>query len=205
MGPKSESAIQGLAMFEKTEVFIETGTFLGDTLARAYLSACFDVLHSIEYDRRFYEDAVGRFAGMPDVMVHLGSSHKMLRKIIDPDKSTMFYLDAHRTGAGGEGSRGSCVAHGDEFTDYDHAAGECPLLDELRVIRSFEWKRLPLIVIDDAQNFTPGEGFWKTRYSKPYDPKQWPSMKEITSLLEGFTVIEQQDPVKKTQQLVATA
>lgn len=77
-----------------TDVFIETGTFRGDSLMNA-VAAGFRQLDSIECCERLYQAARRRFADYAHVSLHLGSSGGILPKITDPELATTFWLDAH--------------------------------------------------------------------------------------------------------------
>lgn len=125
----------------KTDVFIETGTCLGETLINA--TEVYNECHSIECYRPAYFDMIKRFLHEPRAKIYFGSSPDVLPWIIDPKKSTLFWLDAH------------FVPGNDLIVDR---YGQCPLLAELDVIMSVEWQSMPYIIIDDAHCFN--EMFW---------------------------------------------
>ncbi len=181
-------------------VFIETGTFLGDTAAREEGSNNWEHLHTIEIDEKLFRAAERRFKKTPRITCHLGSSPDVLSKIIEPECATHFYLDAHRTGTN-EQAR---AFTGTEFTRHDTDIGECPVLEELAVIFAFDWRVPPTIIIDDAQNFVPGEGFWKRKESRYYDPAQWPTMDQIAHHLQSYKMSVVDDPRKRNTAIVAT-
>jgi hypothetical protein len=150
-------------------IFIETGTYEGETLD-SERRAGFGELHSIEVHEPHYWAAQRRFAGIPHVQLHLGSSPLVLPLIIDPALATTFWLDAHF----------QCVS----ACEQDPRFGECPLLAELDVIRSFRWRISPLILIDDAYMFDH-------RIHSGFDRRQWPTTTEISKHLPpNFQMIE---------------
>lgn len=143
-----------------TDVFVETGTYRGETVENA-LQAGFPLVHSIEVFQPNYDIAKERLKDRPNVNLYLGSSPKILKTILDRSLPTTFWLDAHYQG------------HSTE--EQDPAYGQCPTLAELDVIFSESWKVLPIILIDDAFMF---DGSVLPDY---FDVKQWPTMAEIKS------------------------
>ena len=113
------------------EVFVETGTYLGNTTAAA--SRYFREVHTIELDEKLNKKARERFRNTGNVTCHQGNSPDVLRTLAQTiDEPALFYLDAHWSGG--------VTAHGEV---------EVPLLEELEIIRP----RLhdDFIVIDDAR------------------------------------------------------
>src|SRR5262245_31694637 len=126
------------AVIPLTEVFIETGTQRGDSLAAA-LAAGYPECLSVEYTDLFYRFAKERFANDSRVRLFHGSSPDVLPAMIDPIKTTTFWLDAHYSGS--------------DRAWQDPKYGECPLLQELEVILAAPWRQPPIICIDDAYIF----------------------------------------------------
>ncbi len=149
------------------DVFIETGTFRGDTLMSA-VAAGFRQLYSMECCERLYRAACRRFANCPHVRLHLGSSPDILPKIMDPALATTFWLDARYQGY--------------DRDEFDLAVGECPLLLELAAIRAVPWKTPPVIVIDDAAIFRHGFDHLG-ELGMRFDPCQWPSIEQVRQAL----------------------
>ena len=116
------------------EIFVESGTFLGDTVEA--LRREFRQVHSIELSRKFYELSRRRLEGAPNVELHLGDSGKVLREIVPAlDGPALFWLDGHYSGG-------------------DTAKGDtnCPVRAELDAI--FSGMKHPFVVmIDDARCF----------------------------------------------------
>ena len=115
-------------------VFVETGTYFGDTIAAVMRS--FDKLYSIELSRDIYEIARKRFVRMDKVTIIHGDSGVEINKVINwLDQPALFWLDSHFSGG--------VTARGNTNT---------PVIEELKQIL-----RSPIeghvIIIDDAHSF----------------------------------------------------
>lgn len=153
------------------EVFIETGTCWGAGVAA--VAHLFKECHTIEFVQDHYEQSIARIAGrgITNITCHLGTSPDVLPLVINPEKKTCFFLDAHYRSLG----------RFEECPVY----GECPLMAELAVIQGTPWKELPVIVIDDAVSFdgsNPGLKQW-------YNEAHWPSLDQIRAALPGHDVV----------------
>jgi len=110
--------------------FVETGTFLGDSLADA--RKIFTSCYSIEIAEEYYLKAKERFGKAEGIHLLLGSSSEKLKEIdYSKTSAALFWLDAHYSGGitGGENN--------------------CPLLDEIQYISSLPVDKY--IFIDDAR------------------------------------------------------
>src|SRR5574337_1443085 len=112
-------------------IFVETGTFKGDTVA--IVKEYFKQIYSIELSKEYYEQVKNRFDNMQNLSLIHGDSANALKSIMPEikDRSTIFWLDAHW-----------CVA--------ENTAGEmsqCPLLAELDAIQTLN--STSMIAIDD--------------------------------------------------------
>ena len=116
------------------KVFIETGTYKGET--PAMLMNDFDELYTIELSEELYKMATERFA-RTKIKTHHGDSTKVLPEIIiNIDKPILFWLDGHYSNA-------PFCAKG---------TLETPIIEELLTI--FNAKDFPhVILIDDARCF----------------------------------------------------
>lgn len=186
------------------EMFIETGTEDGGTLANA--AEVFSACHSIEIDHNVYLKASRRFLHNKNVKVYHGNSPDVLPWLIDPTKPTLFWLDAHY-------DAGS--------VEVPNKYGQCPLLAELGVIASFDWKAPAYIMIDDAHCFS--DLFWDLPgmiYTTPYGNQipdvvkigkkgwrrsgcrreEWPSLEQIKVVLPNhiFSLREYEDIIMGT-------
>ena len=113
------------------KVFVETGTYLGNTTAGA--SRYFREVHTIELDEKLYKKAQARFRNVKNVTCHHGNSPDVLRTLAPSiDEPVLFYLDAHWSGG--------VTAHGEV---------EVPLLEELEIIHGRGYE--DFIVIDDLR------------------------------------------------------
>lgn len=112
------------------DVFVETGTFKGDSVAEA--AKIFPLCYSIEISENLYQQASDRFKDRSDIHLLLGNSRDKMSEIdFSKASSSFFWLDAHHSGGetGGEGF--------------------CPLIDELKLISSLSLEKY--IMIDDAR------------------------------------------------------
>ncbi|MEO0794591.1 MAG: SGNH/GDSL hydrolase family protein [Verrucomicrobiota bacterium] len=122
------------------KVFIETGTYLGDTLDA--LADDFDALHSIELSPQLYQDAKRRFSEKPFITMHQGNSGDVLPHLLEElNEPALFWLDGHASG--------SDTAQPDELT---------PILRELKAVVQHPIKQ-HCIMIDDAREFGRGKGY----------------------------------------------
>jgi len=126
--------LKGVARDERARVFVETGTYLGDTTW--YFRNSFEELHSIEVDPYLFAQAAARFRGDRRIVVHQGDSGDVLPAIVPTlTKKCLYWLDGHYSA----GITGAGVSH-------------CPVLKELDSI--FTLSNAPfVIVIDDARCF----------------------------------------------------
>lgn len=143
-------------------LFVETGTFKGDTVAQVH--SYFSSVLSIELSDELYQEATRRFKGLAHVRVVHGNSAEKLQELRREyeGKSTLFWLDAHW-----------CVATG--------TAGElsqCPLLGELEAIGSLEANSV--VLIDDARLFMAPP-------LSPHEISDWPSFDEIVRKLQAMS------------------
>lgn len=158
------------------DVFIETGTYQGDT-TRAAVDAGFRSVHTIEVCGRHVARARQRFATEPRVTVHCGSSPDVLPSVCDPDRATTFFLDGHYQGG--------------ELDEIDPRLGQCPLLMELDIINAVPWIVKPYIVIDDAFVFSASTS--RMAFVN-LDPRQWPTLAEVMAkLVDNYSVHNRND------------
>jgi hypothetical protein len=150
--------------------FVETGTFQGGTAAWA--STIFKTVHTIEWSEDLYKKYSAVLESRGNIKCHHGSSPDVMRKLLPTisKEPTIFWLDAHYSGG---------ITAGE--TD------ECPLLEEIKVIRETMDLSNVCILIDDARCFM-------LPVPKPHDPNQWPSAHEVLNALdptgkEFFTVV----------------
>ena len=146
--------------------FVETGTFRGDTVAQ--VAPYFDEVISIELSDELSKAAASRFASEPKIKILHGSSPTKLEDI-RPDfqgESALFWLDAHW-----------CVA-----SNTAGLSSQCPLLDELRAIKSVNAESV--ILIDDARLFLAPP-------LAPHEISHWPNFDEIIRQLLAMSECHQ--------------
>lgn len=150
--------VAALRSAQPFSLFIETGTFHGDTIAEVY--AHFDRTISIELSKKLWDEAVARFKSRDEVEILHGNSADCLRNLrqVFATRSTLFWLDAHW-----------CLSEG--------AAGEqsqCPLLGELDAVGALNSSSV--ILIDDARLFLCPP-------PAPHEISQWPRFDQIVQKL----------------------
>lgn len=133
-------------------LFVETGTFLGETALWA--ATIFPRVVTVEKSPVFHEQAVRRLANARNVECMLGDSRALLGEITASlDSPTIFWLDAHW-------STGSTYGSGDE----------CPILDELDALSAASAPCF--LFIDDARYFTKPP-------PPPHHPENWPPLADV--------------------------
>jgi hypothetical protein len=162
MGAISFSIDEKLLAFLTRElplkVFVETGTFKGDSLeiARRF----FERAHSVEASPELHQQAQARFQAEKDVHLHLGDSPSFLRKHQKEfaAEATLFWMDAH-------------------WCNADKTSGEnsqSPLLGELAAIGSLH--RDSVLLVDDARLYLCAP-------PAPHRFDNWPDLHAIFSAL----------------------
>lgn len=142
-------------------VFVETGTFQGDTAHS--VAPFFERIYTIELSDSLFPRAAARFGQVPHVSVLHGDSPKVLRELHESlhTKGVLYWLDAHWCGpyTGGE-------------------TRECPLLDELKAIAAVNDQTV--VLIDDARLFLSPP-------PPPHDPQQWPTLLQVVEQISKLS------------------
>lgn len=146
--------IESLRQIMPLDVFVETGTFHGDTIE--IVKPYFNHIYSIELSEHYHTKACEKFADDERITLIYGDSAIVLSAIIPQldERPVLYWLDAHW-----------CVANA--------TAGEssqCGLLSEISAIKTLNNESI--IIIDDARLFlsTP---------QKPHEISNWPTFHEI--------------------------
>jgi hypothetical protein len=144
------------------DVFIETGTFKGDTIEN--VKDIFKNIYSVEISNEYFKLASEKFKAFPNIKIFESSSPAFIKSLKNEfiNKSVLFWLDAHW-----------CVA--------DHTGGEesqCPLIEELEAIGQLNEESL--IVIDDARLFLTVPPY-------PHEVSHWPSLNQIVNTLRNLS------------------
>jgi hypothetical protein len=129
----SESEIRSMLKIP-CEIFVETGTLLGQTTETA--SRMFDTVHTIEIKKEYYELAKRKFSNVSNVTCHLGDSSILLGDVCQTlDRPTCFWLDGHWSAG-----------------DTGKGVKNVPLYEELALIMKFCSEKC-VILIDDCRLF----------------------------------------------------
>ncbi|TET05775.1 hypothetical protein E3J79_04530 [Candidatus Dependentiae bacterium] len=124
--------LKNLATISKASIFIETGTFQGETTYKA--AQHFNTVHTTELGWELFKKAENRFAYNPAIFTYYGNSPDILRKILPNIKGKIiFWLDAHYSS--GETAKGK---------------SNTPILEELKTIEESGIKD-SIILIDDMR------------------------------------------------------
>lgn len=130
-----------IPIFNKIQVFIETGTHHGDTTRIA--SVIFEEVFTFEINKIFYEFAKRKLKSLDCNNVHhqLGDSVVLLDTLLDIEsRPAFFFLDAHHH-------------HMTTSLDVymDNGSTTTPLMDELAIINKKYGKVPAIICIDDVR------------------------------------------------------
>ena len=123
------------------DVFVETGTFRGNTVSA--MSEYFGEIHSIELDPVLASRARRIFNSDPHITIHEGDSSVILKDVLEQigEKSVMFWLDGH-------------YYAGVERLVED----ESPIVGELEAIRNSKVDPA-VVLVDDVREFDGSRGY----------------------------------------------
>lgn len=139
---KRKTIIDLSKQFNCGEVFIETGTYMGDTVE--YLKHDFKRLFSIELNEDLAAKATKRFSNESKIKIVQGDSATQLASILSEINSpVVFWLDGHYS---------SEFQVGDEYIVTGKGAKDTPVMEELLQISHHPVKN-HVILIDDARLF----------------------------------------------------
>ncbi len=139
-GPEKREEIKKWQAITGYTLFVETGTFLGDTTLA--MSAIFDRCWTVEIDTALYQQGLARFKERPNITALHGSSDALMASILeDVDAPAIFWLDGHYSRA-----------------NTGRGAVDTPILDELTKIFRHPIKT-HVILIDDARDFLGINGY----------------------------------------------
>jgi hypothetical protein len=142
----------------RSAVFIETGTFLGDSVAMFLKD--FDAIYSFELSKELALRAEIRFKDEPHVRIINADSGKELRSLTASiDKPTLFWLDGHYS---------SEFFVGNDFIRTARGEKDTPIVEELNAILTSGIKE-NVILIDDARCFN--------------GTNDYPSLRELKKLI----------------------
>ena len=150
--------VQTLKRALPIDVFVETGTFEGQTIQTVL--PFFEEIYTCEVSEHLHAEVIKKFAGVNKVHPALGDSGCFLADLMPRlgNRSVLFWLDAHWCAA--EGTAGQ--------------ASECPLLDEIRAIHQLNEESV--ILIDDARLFLCPP-------PSPHEVSSWPALDDVLRAL----------------------
>lgn len=131
---------ENLRKYGAGDIFIETGTYIGETVDMVLKTNLFKTIHTIELNEQLWQDATEKYKNEESVILWQGDSIDRLKSIVESLKGpATFWLDAHASGnlVGGK-------------------SGGSPVLDELDIIASSPIKT-HTIIIDDCRLFGSNE------------------------------------------------
>jgi hypothetical protein len=135
-------------------VFIETGTFLGDTVE--YFRNQFNKIYSIELSEELAKKASNRFLGAGNIHIIQGNSEMELPKIVSQITGTaLFWLDGHYS---------SEFFVKDEFIKTAKGETNTPVVAELEIILGSSLRSV--VLIDDARLFNGKEDYPTIKHIK---------------------------------------
>ncbi len=136
-----QKCIRTIAKQSNIKVFVETGTYMGDTISA--LKSNFTHLYSIELAKSYYEAAVHRFRQDSNISIVYGDSGVELSKILAQlNQPAIFWLDGHYSGG-----------------DTARAAEDSPLRKEISAILNWKYGPESIVLVDDAHLFTGQNGY----------------------------------------------
>jgi len=150
-----EKEVEFLKKKMNLDVFVEGGAYKGNTAKN--MSKVFNKVYTIEKSSVMHDIAKKNLKEIDNVTLLKGDTRKHLNSIINVNNNILFWLDAHWSG-------------GDTYGKGD----ECPLIEELKNIFSFDKNQV--ILIDDARCFLAPPPL-------PHDYKNWPSLGDILRVI----------------------
>lgn len=165
--PSIDTHFLDLAMDLNCNVFIESGTFRGESFLKAIESGYFERVYTVEIDRELYKSVANFFPKSKRYQVFWGRSQEVfvldIFPLCKPDDRIYFFLDGHYS-AGNTGG----------------ASELCPLLPEIEAIRKACPTQAIVIVIDDTDDLG--------RRDDNIPGFSWPSREEVEQALLGFDI-----------------
>ena len=145
--------------------FVEGGAYKGNTASA--MAKYFERVFTIEKSDSMYEIAKNNIHES-NITLLKGDTREHLGKIIGKNDNILFWLDAHWSGG---------LTYGEK--------DECPLLEELAIIFSFE--KNMVILIDDARLFLAPPPL-------PHNSEVWPTITDIVKITpDDWCIIEFED------------
>ncbi len=140
-GALCPSFIAEIARVFQPDIFVETGTYDGQTALNA--APFFKEVHTVELAEGLYQKCKERLSDVKNVHVYHGQSPAFLKKIIPQCQGTVvFWLDAHYSGGNTAMS----------YDNYEDSEAITPIRQELTAIACAGIKNCA-VLIDDVRSF----------------------------------------------------
>lgn len=160
--PAITTSTLATALDTRCNVFIESGTFYGDTYRTVLDAGIFQRVYSVEIVETLHAELLKKFEQNEQQRIFLGDSRQVLKEQIlplcQPTDRLFFWLDAHYSGGptGGE-------------------QVECPLLGELDAILQAAPSKNLVIAVDDIDELG--------RQDDSIPGLNWPTREEVEALV----------------------
>ena len=165
--PAITHQILRVARDARCNVFIESGTCLGQSFQIALKSGIFERCYSVEIAVGLYKEIAIKYPTQPNQQIFLGKSHKIFKECVfplcSPKDRIFFWLDGHFSGSATRTGR------------TRGRNSPCPLLIELETIRQHCPSSSLVIAIDDADDFG--------RQSSKVPGHNWPTRAEVDTAI----------------------
>ena len=136
---QSNLKIEYLQKYAVGENFIETGTYLGETV-RLAKEFGFKFIHSIEIDKKLYELNSDNFKSDDSIKIWEGDSVFVLEEILkDFKEQATFWLDAHASGPLTGNMYAPCPLELELNKIFNNSISHTILIDDCRLFGSAEW------------------------------------------------------------------
>jgi hypothetical protein len=161
---KRNDILEVSGKFPDAKIFIETGTFFGDTID--FFKNSFSKLYSIELSEELAEKAKKRFENNMNISIIQGNSSVELSNILrEINQPCIFWLDGHYS---------SEFWIGKEFIRTAKGERNTPIWEELLQIINHKVKN-HIILIDDARCFNGRYDYPRIKKIKKFISKHLPS------------------------------
>ncbi len=147
MNPKKDwvSFFKKLNSFYPMDTFIESGTYLGHTSAKAAL--CFDTVYTVELNDDFYHRAVNYLKKYSNIRIYHGDTvnifQQLIPELVKKNSRTVFWLDGHFM---------SCMSNAENNEEIVLSGEYTPILHELNIIKKNNLQEI-IVLIDDIRLF----------------------------------------------------
>lgn len=126
------------------KIFVETGSYLGNTIQDAIDSNFYTNIHSIEISPKWYNHCRKRFENKENVFLHIGNSADVLRYYDFGNEPVLFYLDAHFSGGetGGQNIENGCpllLELKSICENRKNVNGDVLYIDDMRLMGKASW------------------------------------------------------------------